>query len=506
MTKQINKILVVTFLLFLLSGCETLKGVISDIMNDNTDEILLYLQKGDKERLRKHFTASAACKGTRKLLQEGMLTTPVYTKNRQSNCVADNVYTDDKGEYFTDKSCTQSVAFQPTDYQVFCKEIIDLDKSYTVMGNAAIWKANDTPIDNSPGRKWTIPYGAKMKLTLESLKGNTVPYMKRVNYKTIENIRNTDGSSRGNGTCKLEMRVYKKDITAKNLQPLMSIHGGSWKLRSAGFPGLESSISHYTDQGFIVFAPFYRLVGNKEANAECNNTSWQNMVTDVEDALKWVWRNGEVLGATRNQSVSLSGQSAGAHLASWLLAHPERHSVPIGRSLLLYPPTDLEDFANNSVPGGKYEAFTDGIKTIENFFGIDDISKISTADLQANAFPDLVKRNPNSPPVFIIHGVADKVVPSNQSVRLCNAYMSDTGAIDIENSPAINDGGDPSAGIYMRQYNCGSVGKLHLFAEADHILDLKCISGLFCQAGSKDTVAELKNSLIAARHWLKETP
>ena len=161
-----------------------------------------------------------------------MLITPVYIKNKQNNCVVGNVYAGDQGEYFSDENCAQPVSFQPTDYQVFCNEIFDLDKTYTVLGNAALWQANDSPISHTANRKWSTAYGTKMKLSLESIKSNSVPYMKRVNYKTINNIRNADASIRGNGTCKLEMRVYKKDISATNLTPLLSIHGGSWKLRS----------------------------------------------------------------------------------------------------------------------------------------------------------------------------------------------------------------------------------------------------------------------------------
>ncbi|MFW2374613.1 MAG: alpha/beta hydrolase [Gammaproteobacteria bacterium] len=498
--------IVVALLLFLLTGCETLEELVKDVFYDNTDEILLYLQKGDKEKLKQDLTSYAACRGSEKLLQENMLLKPVYFKNEQGDCALADVYADDQRTYFSNKSCNHPVSFMPTAYQVFCNEIIALDKSNTVLGNAAIWEPNDTPIGSSPSQKWTIPLGARMKLTIEPIKDNTVPYMKRVNYKTINNIRKPDGSTRGNGSCKLEMRVYKKDISATNLQPLVSIHGGSWKLRTAGFPGLESSISHYTEQGFIVFVPFYRLTGNKEANAECNNASWQDMVSDVEDALKWVWRNGETVGAEPGRSVALMGQSAGAHLATWLLTHPERHSVPMSRALLLYPPADLKDFVAGAVPGGRYASYIDGIKTVKGFFGVDEINKINMDALAQHAFPGLVRHNPATPPVFIIHGVADNVVPSMLSVRLCNAYEGGMGATDFDNGSAMNDGGDLSAGVYMRKYDCGSAGKLHLFAETDHAFDLKCIPNVICMAGSENTIPVLKESLKAGRQWLMGSP
>ncbi len=490
--------IVVALLLLSLSGCAYLRG----FLNENTDEILIYLQTGDAERLRQQMKSDVACKASRKLQQETMPHTPVYARNGQGVCVLADVEGGDQDAYFSDQVCEHAVSFMPAAYAEFCNEIISLDKPNTVLGNAATWTPNDTAIANAPTRKWTLPYGSRMKLTIDSLDGKAEPFMKRVNYKTIKNIRNPDGSARGNGTCKLEMRIYKRDIGATHLQPLVSIHGGSWKLRTAGFPGLEASISHYTDRGSIVFAPFYRLAGNKEGNTECNNAAWQDMVADVEDALTWVWQNGEALGAAHNRPVALTGQSAGGHLATWLLAHPERHSVPISRALILYPPTDFRDFISHAVAGDKYQDYRDGIKTMENFFGVEDIAQVSTDDLAANSFPDFVRRNPNTPPVFIIHGVSDKTVPSLQSVRLCNAYERGQGTDNFDNGPAMNDGGDPAHAVYMRQYDCGPEGKLHLFAESDHAFDLSCIPEIFCLAGSKKTIPVLQESLEAGRNWL----
>lgn len=488
--------IIIVFLIFIMSGC-WLSHILS---KDYSDELLNYLVTQDKDVLREALNSAAACKTTKKLLNDDMAFSPVYTRDEQDTCVSADLEGELQQEYFSDQDCSQPVSFMPADYGEFCSEIIASRGPNTVLGNAAVWQPNDAPIGNAPTRKWTPSYGAMMKFTLGSLDNNTVPFMKRVNYKTIENVQNSDGSTRGNGTCKLEMRIYKKDISTTNLQPLLAIHGGSWKLRTAGFPGLESSVSHYTEQGFIVFSPFYRLIGDREANVECNNASWQDVVSDVEDALKWVWNNGEAVGAAPGRPVALTGQSAGAHLSTWLLVHGERHHVPISRALLLYPPTDFKDFISHAVAGDRYEAYTTGLSTFETFFGTDDINSVDSEQLEANSFPALVRQNVNVPPVFIIHGVADKIVPSMQSVRLCNAY--NRSGPDLGSGVAVDDGGDPVNGVYMRQYDCGAVGKLHLFAEADHALDLKCVEHVLCPAGSPATVPVLEASLSAGRQWL----
>ena len=499
-------ILVSVILSLMLSSCKILDEITDYLYKDedNAKELLIFLRTGNEKRFREYIRSDFTCKVLKSSLENYMKPSAIYVKRSRDNCSFFDINSDKQDGYFSDENCLQPVSFEPADYKVFCNEIIPKDKLRNILGNAAIWAADDSPINNSPTAKWTLPYGVKLKITNESLIDNSVPFMKRINYKTVNNVRNTDRTVRGNGTCKLEMRVYKKDIAASNLQPLVSIHGGSWKYRSAGFMGLESSISHYTEQGFIVFAPFYRLTGDKEANAECNMASWQDMTTDVEDALKWVWLNGQSLGATHQRPIALTGQSAGAHLAMWLLAHPERHRVPLSRAMLFYPPTDFKDFVSRAVDGGHYADYSNGINTFENFFAVDDINKVSVDDLAANSFPDIVRHNSNIPPVFIIHGLADKIVPSMQSVRLCNAYDRSLTGTDYDNGPAVNDGGDPDNNIYMRKYDCGIEGELHLFAEADHLFDLKCKNDFICQAGRKDSLPVLQASFKAGRNWLMQ--
>lgn len=514
--KQSIKVSLIVLICTFLVSCDSVKKYIDCLLSDdsNREDILGFLIDRDEKKLTDSIKADAVCMKFKEVLEVDMKPSPIYNKNSQGLCsvVDQNVESKDEcsgfieknykqGAFYSDNTCLNTLAFESSDYKMFCDEVISFEKPRTSLGNAAVWVANDSAVGSSPTKKWTLPYGARLKITNEKLSGNILPYMKRVNYKTINNVQNSDGSVRGSGSCKLEMRVYKNDITATNLKPLISIHGGSWKFRLAGFPGMEASISHLTKQGFIVFAPFYRLIGDKEANVECNNVSWNEVVADVEDALKWVWKNGEALGATRGKSVALTGQSAGAHLSMWLVAHSERHNVPVSRALLLYPPTDFNDFVSRAVEGGKYGAYTEGVKTFENYFGVNDISQVSEQALADNSFPSIVARKPDTPPVFIIHGVADRTVPSMQSVRLCNAYDKNRVDNNYDIGPAVNDGGDSVNGVYMKKYSCGTQGRLYLLAEADHAFDFKCLPGV-CFAGSDESIPALRMSLKDGREWL----
>ncbi len=326
--------------------------------------------------------------------------------------------------------------------------------------------------------------------------------MTRARYKSVVvrdehikspgNAEQTVTTLKGLGQCDLEMRIYKQSPLTSNLKPLMVIHGGDWRFRGSAFTAFESEISHLTERGFVVFAPFYRLVDDVDGNAECNNAKWPDLISDVNDALDWVQNNGVDYGAISGE-VYLLGGSAGGHLASWLTVNrPDE----IARTLLFYPPTDFRYYvsqAQQSMSTLKGEGYMKGYLGVENF---DDLP-LDSPDLIANSFPDIVVKNPSAyPPIAMIHGLKDKLVPADQSVRLCNALNG-----DIEQGAAQEIGGDKSLGDYSRRYACGEHGELHIVNEGDHGLDV-CVKHIECPAGSKNSQRAIKSSMTTLFNWL----
>jgi acetyl esterase/lipase len=299
------------------------------------------------------------------------------------------------------------------------------------------------------------------------------------------------GATVNKPACALEMRIYKKDATATGLPALLAFHGGKWQFRGGAFAGLESTIAHYTEQGFVVFAPFYRLAGNADGNFECNEAPWQEIARDAEAALDWVKVNGTAFGA-KPAKPAVMGQSAGAHLAGWLVTH---RPTEVAAGFLLYAPSDVRDFLAQARPGGLYEAFQPSLDILSVLAGADvrtiDVNNSDFA--RENSFHDLVRVASGSmPPVFLAHGVADTLVPSNQSVLFCNAY----------GGSAVNSGG----GLARRAiYTCGMWGgRLHLFEQGQHALDA-CLTtdvpGL-CFAGDTDSRLLAADSMRQARAFL----
>ena len=493
----------------------------SDYIKANGADVLYYLLVGDEEALVNKLGTSAACMAAVEAL---------------------NV-----------KSMTKDPApagFSSTSSSEFCSTADRKDW----LGNA------DPNVSGYSGESaWTLLPSTRMNFSSIFPIGNKQPYTKRVNYRTVSNIIDgyrkvvdqnaysramsacyrrayqTYGNYgpprsvlcpdsminqfttkepivRGTGTCQLEMRIYKNNGPTSGLKPLLAVHGGGWKYRGAGFYGMESQISHFTNRGFVVFAPFYRLTGTSDGSTECNHAGGEEIISDIDAALKWVRNNQHKYGAASYEKVRLFGQSAGAHLSGWLLAH---RSADIEKALLLYAPTDAEDYIQQykyladdnaaTQPSADYEGMFQGLgfNAISGFMGaVNDegesvLESVDTSDsfVQDNTFTNIVANNPSAyPPVFMVHGQVDTTVPSIQSVRLCNAYSGNPGY-----GPANNN--DSSI---KQTFNCGQGSKLHLLKEADHMIEL-CLAPLKCQAGeSQSALNAAADSLNEGWNWLAQ--
>lgn len=536
--------------------------IVLSMLDDRGIEILLQLvilEGAEREAYLTELGADVGCDAVRSTYEVSLDSTPIYALNGQLCEVAD-LSGPDAGSYYSDMLCTDEIAFTPTDVDEFCQARFG-DQAETRLGNAASWaadqnQAND-PLPGVTSRSWTTIPVTQLDLGVLPLADNHQPFMKQVNYKTV------DGIARGAGSCELEMRVYKNDIVAQDLKPLIVLHGGTWRHRGFSFLGLEAGVSQFTERGFIVFAPFYRLVGESDGNVECNAVSWRELTDDVESALDWVNANGAALGAA-NEPVSVFGQSAGAHLAGWLSAH---RSTDVRKALMYYGPTDALEFLAGAVPmGGPYDEYRDfGLDALSRFYGAHDGSNevrleqmdfagLTAAMLSDNwdtLIPDTVfdlsKIDPLAPPLYVdrcagmtrtdlslvnlsmppmeltqclkedlaefliansfnhllaaedvpihvVHGTADTLVPYQQAVNLCGA---------IDNRVIAPDVFDP-----LTTYDCGTASQIQLVQDADHALELGLCLGEICPAGdfgslTRDAVA---TAITESYNWLLQDP
>ncbi len=486
-----------------------------------------------------------------------LVSTPIYTLSGQA-CNVANVGGQPADGYYSDAACTNEVAFRPTDDLEFCLAQVS-DQAESLLGNAASWtpdpnQPND-PLPSVESRAWTSLPSTRLDLGVISVQGNHQPYMKQLKYKTIT------GLPRGSGTCELEMRVYKQDIVGQDLDPVIAFHGGTWRHRGSSFLGLEAGVSHLTERGFIVFAPFYRLVDDSDGNVECNSATWREITADVESALDWVRANGTALGAV-DGPVKVYGQSAGAHLAGWLAAH---RPDDVEKALLYYAPLDALDFLSGAFPaGGAYDAFRDfGQRALTRLYGarsdsgelnlglinyaglsvpylnenwssvipaaVFDLTKVDMLAPPAylarcaNAtLTDLTAINPSMPPAALIdclkldvrdfliensliHQLADEAVPvfaAHGSADTLVPYAQPVklcGA--IEGAVLPSDVVNP-----LTAYACGTSSAVHIIRDAEHAFELAVCIPPLCPAGTpgSDTRTAAASSILESYAWLQE--
>lgn len=372
---------------------------------------------------------------------------------------------------FSDARCSIPLNFETTSLQSWCTQANDRQ----TLGNG-------DGIGSDP--VWTLTPGNRIDVGSRSLEGVLQPYLQRRIYRTVETAR---------GRCDLEMRIYARHPAVSNQRSMLALHGGSWSSRSFGTFGLEFTVPHFVDQGFVVYAPYYRLLGEEDSSPACNGSDITSISDDASAALDWVEANAALYGSSGKPVVF--GQSAGAQLAASLAVG---RSASVAGAVLYYPPVDFEDFVLRAKAG----LYTDaqGLGILETLLGTTvDLADVSASPVPENSFPEQVAGNPlGVPPVFLMHGSADTLVEDRQSVRLCQALagrpltasdqpvdpVSALREIESCASEALD-----ATGISATAPVTPPVSRLHRIREGQHALDL-CLVGTLvpvdtCRAGSE---------------------
>jgi acetyl esterase/lipase len=214
---------------------------------------------------------------------------------------------------------------------------------------------------------------------------------------------------------------------------VIHVHGGGWRRGSrrhplpalgAGFyPGLAAA-------GVAVAAIDYRLSGEARYPAA---------VDDVRAAVAWARTALPSYGITPGPLV-LWGDSAGGHLAL-LTALTAADDTAVDGVVAWFPVTDLAAL-----------------------HGPDDEDPASREALFLGAPPSLVPElaraaspvshvHAGAPPVLLMHGDSDAMVPADQSIRLARALTDAGGTVTLELVPGAShfwDGAQDVPGIVAR--------------------------------------------------------
>ncbi len=173
----------------------------------------------------------------------------------------------------------------------------------------------------------------------------------------------------------------------------------------------------------------------------------QDMVRHIHEGIRHIKARADRFGVDRNR-LGLTGASAGGHLAALAALEPRparpqsrdpfRHYDTAVQALgLFFPPTDLLDFGGHrfdlieieGIPLGRL-LFEDGLAHHTDHEVEERLLQLSPARRVAST----------PPPVLLIHGDADAIVPVSQSHKLAEAVRAAGGSAEVIEKPG---GGHP---------------------------------------------------------------
>jgi acetyl esterase/lipase len=218
---------------------------------------------------------------------------------------------------------------------------------------------------------------------------------------------------------------------------IVHVHGGGWRRGSRRDP-LPLLGADFYDRlaaaGFAVAAIDYRLSGEARFPAP---------LEDVRTAVSWVRDNAAAYGLDAGR-VFLWGDSSGGHLA--LLA--ALTGTKVAGVVAWFPVTDLAGLPSDvAEAGGVPDAGPDSREA--QLLGA---TLRSVPSLAGQASP-VTHAGPDAPPVLLMHGAADDMVPAAQSIRLAEALSAAGAAVELELVPGAThfwNGAADVAGIVSR--------------------------------------------------------
>lgn len=217
----------------------------------------------------------------------------------------------------------------------------------------------------------------------------------------------------------LKLDIYMGNVIDDKKSPtIVYVHGGFWAFgnKKSEILYLKHLINVLNNKGFTFVSIDYRLA-NK-------NTKFPEPAKDVKDAIRWLRKNAVNYNIDENK-IGICGNSAGGHLAllggltddSMYLGDADLKNISSKVNFIIsfFGPTDL-----SLVKGKKYTAIT------KNLIG-GTINDMKNNYINASPMYYLSK---NNPPILLIHGEKDIIVPISQSKSLYEKAKSL--AIDVE--------------------------------------------------------------------------
>ncbi len=182
---------------------------------------------------------------------------------------------------------------------------------------------------------------------------------------------------------------------------VLAIHGGGW--RGGNKDSYGRMAARLSRHGYVVVAVNYTL-------SRPGAPSWPANLDDVREAVRWVRRHAGAYGIDPDRIAAL-GASAGGHLAVLLGTDPAPDRAARVQAVVdFYGPTDLPTLVQSRPPTAEPIALLLGgalNKWPDRYEAASPLRHVSHDD----------------PPMLIIHGSDDALVPLDQSRALASALQ-----------------------------------------------------------------------------------
>ena len=236
-----------------------------------------------------------------------------------------------------------------------------------------------------------------------------------MHYRDVERISNLPYVQHGKRTLRLD--VYRSRERPKRCPMLLQIHGGGWVLGSKNEQGVPL-MRRLATRGWVCVSVDYRL---------SPRATFPDHLIDVKHALQWMRAHAAEYGGDP-EFIVVTGGSAGGHLASLMALTAndptyqpgfEQVDTSLAGCVAFYGVYDFLDRNQNwHHPGMRKLAERHVLK-----------AKFAKAPEQFHAASPLSRVHEAAPPMLIVHGDQDTLVPVNEARQFFEAYRQSTSAV-----------------------------------------------------------------------------
>ena len=247
-------------------------------------------------------------------------------------------------------------------------------------------------------------------------------HVEQPKFTVVSDVQYCTGSGKP-----LLMDIFVPRQPTRALTPaILWLHGGGWE---RGDKNGNSGALLLADAGFMTASIFYRLSGDDPFPAD---------IEDCKCAIRYLRANATKYRIDPNR-IGVAGASAGGHLAELVATADEKAGLEGSGG---WPDVSSRVQAASAYYG--VSDFTVGAMQFQHHTG-KVVVKLFGGD--ENAKPALYRQaspiryvSKDSPPLLLVHGEQDDLVPFSQSVEMTRAYQ-DTG-LTVEFIPVKNAGHD----------------------------------------------------------------